>query len=108
MATTSFNALRRLAGIAFVLMLLSLCLTGTALGQAPPAVTASAPAGLTHPTGWSSIVQTAIDSNGDWIVVDFANGAAYLFPANGGAMVTLVVPGGLGGYANPVALVRPG
>ncbi len=108
MATTSFNALRRLAGIAFVLMLLSLCLTGTALGQAPPAVTASAPAGLTHPTGWSSIVQTAIDSNGDWIVVDFANGAAYLFPANGGAMVTLVVPGGLGGYANPVALVDPG
>jgi hypothetical protein len=107
MATTSFTALRRLARIAFALMLLSLCLTGIAIGQAPPAVTASAPAGLTHPTGWGTIEQTAIDSNGDWLVVDYSKGAAYLFPANGGAMITLVAPGGLGGYNNPVALFDP-
>ncbi|MGH9560573.1 MAG: hypothetical protein ACRD3S_03880, partial [Terracidiphilus sp.] len=107
MVATSFTALRRLAGSAFALILLCLCLPGAAIGQAP-AVTASAPAGLSHPTGWSTIQQTAIDSNGNWLVVDFANAALYEFPANGGAAITLVPPGGLSDtYGNPNALLDP-
>ncbi len=105
MVATSFTALRRLAGSAFALILLTLCLPGAAIGQAP-AVTASAPAGLSHPTGIGAIQQTAIDSNGNWIVVDLANGALYEFPANGGAAITLVAKGGLADdYGNPNALL---
>lgn len=107
MVATSFTALRRLAGSAFALILLCLCLPGAAIGQAP-AVTASAPAGLSHPTGWSTIQQTAIDSNGNWIVVDFAKAAMYEFPAGGGPAITLVAPGGLADtYGNPNALLDP-
>ncbi len=113
MATTSFTALRRLAGIAFTLILFSLCLTGAAIGQTP-LVTASAPVGLNHPAGWGqtaseTINQTAIDMNGDWLVAPYApNGGLFEFPANGGAMVTLVPITGLGNnYQNPLILVDP-
>jgi len=61
MATTSFIVLRRFAGFAFTLMLLSMCLTGMATGQGLPLVTASSAAGLSHPTGWGTIQETAID-----------------------------------------------
>ena len=84
MATSSSAALRWLAGSAFTL-LFGLCLSLQSLGQGTPIVTASSPAGLSHPTGWGTIQQTAIDSNGDWLVVDYANGAVYEFPAGGGA-----------------------
>ncbi len=56
-------------------MLFSLCLTGIATGQGSPLVTASSAAGLTHPTGWGTIQESAIDQAGDWFVVDYANGA---------------------------------
>lgn len=97
MATTSFTVLRRLAGAAFVLMLFSLCLLGAAIGQAPP-VTATSPAGLVHsaPTAWSTIEDTAIDANGDWLVGEYPHGGLFEFPANGGPMITLVPLGGLG------------
>ena len=70
MATTSFTALRRFTGFAFTLMLVGLCLTGSAVGQGSPLVTASSAAGLSHPTGWGTILETAIDQAGDWLVVD--------------------------------------
>jgi hypothetical protein len=112
MATTSFTASRRIAGFAFTLMLLSLCLTGAAAGQGSPLVTASSPIGLSHPTGFGSIQQTAIDANGDWVVVDVSNGAVYEFPAGGGAAITLGAPGsmysGYGEGANPGILIDPG
>ncbi len=109
MATTSFTVLRRLAGFAFALMLFSLCLTGKAIGQGSPSVTASAPAGLSHPTGWGAIQQTAIDSFGDWWVVDYANGALYEFPVGGGAAVSISGIDGLaGGYQNPGIAIDPG
>jgi hypothetical protein len=110
MATTSFTALRRVAGFAFMLTLFSLCLPGTAIGQGLPAVTASAPAGLNHPTGWNTIQQTAIDSNGDWLVEEYPDGGLFEFPANGGPMITLVPLAGLGsksGYQNPMVLLDP-
>jgi len=110
MATMSFTALRRLAGIVFTLVLFSLCLPGAAIGQGTPAVTASAPAGLNHPTGWKNIVQTAIDSNGDWLVEEYPDGGLFEFPANGGPMITLVPLTGLGstgGYQNPMVLLDP-
>ncbi len=112
MATTSFIALRRFAGFAFTLMLLSLCLTGLATGQGLPLVTASSAAGLSHPTGWGTIQESAIDQAGDWFVVDYANGALYEFPVGGGAAITLAgaSPSASlgGGYQNPVIALDPG
>ena len=112
MATTSFTTLRRIAGYAFTLMLISLCLTGLATGQGSPLVTASSAAGLSHPTGWGTIQESAIDQAGDWFVVDYANGALYEFPAGGGAAIVLgsSSPSASlgGGYQNPVITVDPG
>jgi len=68
MATTSFIAPRRIAGFAITLMLFFLCLTGAAAGQGTPLVTATSAMGLSHPTGWGTIQQTAIDANGDWLL----------------------------------------
>jgi sugar lactone lactonase YvrE len=112
MATTSFTVLRRFAGFAFTLLLFSLCLTGLATGQGSPLVTASSAAGLNHPTGWGTIQQTAIDQAGDWLVVDYANGALYEFPVGGGAAITLgsANPSASlgGGYQNPGIAIDPG
>lgn len=108
MVATSSNHLRRLAGFASALVLLSLCLTGSAAGQGAPLVTVSAAAGMSHPTGWGTLQQTAIDQAGDWLVVDLANGAVYEFPAGGGSAKTLVPVDGLGGgYENPSILIDP-
>ena len=68
----SFTTMRRFVGIAITL-LFCLCLIGKAAGQAAaPLVTATSAIGLHHDTGstWGSIRQTAIDANGDWLVVD--------------------------------------
>jgi hypothetical protein len=112
MATTSFTALRRNAGYAFTLMLLSLCLTGLATGQGSPLVTASSAAGLSHPTGWGTIQESALDQAGDWFVVDYANGALYEFPVGGGAAIVIgsASPSASlgGGYQNPVIFIDPG
>jgi len=111
MATTSFTALRRLAGIIFTLILFSLCLTGAGRGQTPPPVTASAPAGITHPSGWGAIQQTAIDSNGNWLIMDYGQAGVYEVPASGAAVVTLVPQGGMSngnGGGNPGILLDPG
>ena len=112
MATTSFTALRRFAGFVFTLMLVGLCLTGSAVGQGSPLVTASSASGLSHPTGWGTIQESAIDHAGDWFVVDYANGALYEFPAGGGAAIVLGSASPTaslgGGYQNPVIFVDPG
>lgn len=112
MATTSFTAVRRFAGFAIGLLLLTLCFSGRAVGQGTvPLVTASSAAGLSHPTGWGTIQQTAIDQAGDWLVVDYANGALYEFPAGGGAAIVLAPPTPTaslgGGYQNPVIAIDP-
>jgi len=107
--TTSFIAMRRIAGVVFSLMLISFCLTGAAAGQSVPTVSASAVAGLPHPTGWGAIEQTAIDQQGDWWVVDYANGAVYEFPVGGGAAIAISGIDGLGGnYQNPGIAIDPG
>jgi sugar lactone lactonase YvrE len=111
MATTSFTAIRRLAGFAITL-LFCLSFFGKAVGQSTaPLVTVSSVAGLSHPTGWGTIQQTAIDSFGDWFVVDYANGALYEFPAGGGAAVTIAPPSPSaslgGGYQNPGIAIDP-
>jgi hypothetical protein len=111
MATTSFTAMRRLAGFASMLTLICLGFTGAAAGQGSPLVTASSAAGLSHPTGWGQVQQTAIDSMGDWFVVDYVNGAFYKFPAGGGAAITLGAPSPSaslgGGYQNPAIAIDP-
>lgn len=111
MATTSFTSLRGIVKVAIVLMLLSFYLPGVAVGQTSPAVppvTATAPIGLNHPTGWKTIEQTAIDTNGDWLVEEFPDGGLFEFPVGGGAMQTLVPLGGLGNnYNNSLVLLDP-
>ena len=110
MATTSFTNVRRFAGIA-VTLLFCLCLSWKAAGQDPaPLVTASSATGLEHKTGstWGAIQQTAIDANGDWLVVDYAHSAVYEFPAGGGAAIVLAAPGALGGGGqNPGIAIDP-
>jgi sugar lactone lactonase YvrE len=100
MATTSFTALRRFAGVVFTLLLSSACLCVGAAGQVP-SVVPSATTGLAHPTGWGNIYQTALDSQGDWLVVDYGKGALYEFPAGGGPVITIIPPTGIGGGNNP-------
>ena len=109
MVTTSLTASRRIAGLASTLLLSSLCMSGVAAGQSSaPLVIATSAAGLTHPTGWGTIQQSAIDSQGDWVVDDYVNGAVYEFPAGGGAAITLVPVSGLGGgYENPAVVIDP-
>jgi len=82
MATTSSTAMRRLAGFASLLTLFCFCLTGPVVGQGSPRMTASSVVGLSHPAGWGTIQQTAIDSFGDWWVVDYAHGAVHEFPVD--------------------------
>ncbi|HEY1802852.1 MAG TPA: hypothetical protein VGG45_00065 [Terracidiphilus sp.] len=112
MATMSFTVVRRFAGFAFTLMLLSTCLTGLAKGQGSPLVTASAAAGLSHPTGWGTILDTALDQAGDWWVVDWPNGALYEFPVGGGPAIVIAGPTPSaslgGGYQNPGVIFDPG
>lgn len=111
MATTSFIGIRRFAGFAIAL-LFCLTLSGNAAAQGTvPLVTVSSAAGLSHPTGWGAIQQSAMDSFGDWFVVDYSNGALYEFPAGGGAAITLAPPSPSaslgGGYQNPGIAIDP-
>jgi hypothetical protein len=101
MLTKSYEMLRRLS--ACVPMLLVLCassLTG-AYAQGAPQATASTSTTLTPPAGLGTVYQTALDTYGDLLAVDYANGALYEYPAGGGAVVTLVAPGGVGSYNDP-------
>ncbi len=102
MLTKSYTSLRR--PFAFALTLLLFCVTfgkGAGAQATPPVVTGSFATSLTAPSGLGTVYQTALDSNGDLLVMDYSIGSLYEYPAGGGAVVTLVAPGGLGGYANP-------
>lgn len=102
MFTKSSTSLRWL--YAYVLTLLLFCLSfskGAEAQATAPLVTPSFPQTLTAPTGLGTVFQTALDSSGDWLVVDYANGALYEYPVNGGAVITLVAAGGLGSFNNP-------
>lgn len=101
MSSKSSMSLRRFSVIALTLLFVGGFCLGGARAQTAPVVTASFAQGLNHPSGWGLIEQTAVDSYGDWLVVDDANGALYEFPAGGGPEVTLVAAGLLGGWNNP-------
>jgi hypothetical protein len=109
MISKSSKSLHRFSGIALALLFLGSFCCGGAEAQTTPIVTATFAQGLNHPAGWGLIEQTAIDSYGDWVVVDYANGGVYEFPQGGGAAITLVAPGNLGGgYENPAVAIDPG
>lgn len=101
MFSKSSMSLRRFPVIALTLLLSGSLCPGGAEAQTTPVVTASVAQGLNHPTGWGAIEQTAVDSYGDWLIVDDSKGALYEFPAGGGAEVTLLAAGILGGGNNP-------
>lgn len=108
MFSKSSKSLHQFSGIALALLFLGSFCCGAAEAQTTPTVTASFAQGLDHPSGWGLIEQTAIDSYGDWVVVDYANGAVYEFPHGGGAAITLLAPGFLGGgYENPAVAIDP-
>jgi hypothetical protein len=100
MFTKSFNSPRTLA--TYVLTALLFCVSfckGAAAQATAPLVTASYAQTLTPPSGLGTVEQTVLDSYGDWLVLDYPNGALYEYPAGGGAMITLAPPGTLGGIA---------
>ncbi|MFZ1085618.1 MAG: Ig-like domain repeat protein [Terracidiphilus sp.] len=94
MATESIISLRGFAKIALAL-LFSVCLCQGAWAGTTSSVVATGQisAVATHPATWGQQWETAISSKGDLITEDFENGGLYLFPAGGGAVVTLVAPG---------------
>lgn len=103
MFTKSITSLHRFSGCVLTLLLLAFVSIGAG-AQTTPLVTASFATGLNHPSGWGTLLQTAMDTYGDWLVVDYPNGALYEFPAGGGPVITLLpapsLAGG-GGYSNP-------
>jgi len=101
MATASFHSLRRLLASMLTLLLVCVCVGQKAAPQGTPQVTSTFVTAMTHPAGWGQIIGTAITTEGDLLVIDSGNAALYEFPANGGAMITLVAAGGLGSNWNP-------
>jgi sugar lactone lactonase YvrE len=95
MATTSFNALRRISGIVFTLLLLGVCLCERSAGQqgASPLVTSSAAYALPVPPTYGAVWQSAVSSHGDFLIADFEDAAIYQYPAGGGAPITLFAAG---------------
>ena len=100
MFTKSFTSLRRFSGHALTMMLFGASISMGAEAQTP-AVSVSFVQPLTPPSGLGTVFQTAIDSHGDLLFVDWPNGGLYEYPAGGGAVITLLPAGSLGGYANP-------
>jgi Bacterial Ig-like domain (group 3) len=99
MVTKSMISLRGFARITIALLIFSALLSKGAAGQsASPLVTSSVSQGLAHPStpAWGQIYNTAITTEGDWLVLDGGQGALYEFPANGGAMITLLAAGTMG------------
>jgi sugar lactone lactonase YvrE len=105
MATASFHGLRRFLASILIFGLFGAGLAQMAAAQGTPQVTSSYVTALTHPSGWEQIMSSAITSEGDLLVLDSVNAALYEFPANGGAMVTLVAPGGVGASYWSLSLV---
>jgi sugar lactone lactonase YvrE len=101
MATASFHFLRRLLASMLTFLFFCVCFGQKAAPQGTPQVTSSFVSAMTHPSGWGQIIGTAITTEGDLLVIDSGNAALYEFPANGGAMITLVAAGGLGSSWNP-------
>ena len=108
MFSKSSKSLHRFSGIVLALLFIGSFCCGGAEAQTTPIVTASLAQGLSHPSGWGAIQQTAVDSYGDWLIADWANGALYEFPAGGGAEITLLPAGSFGSYANPGVVIDPG
>ncbi len=110
MATTSFTALRKFAGIGFAL-LFSFCMCVAAAGQgASPLVATSAAVGLGAPATYGAVWDSAITSRGDFVIADFEDAAVYQYPAGGGPVITVFAAGKSGpggGWANNGVAIDP-
>jgi hypothetical protein len=104
MLIKSFTSPRWLFACVLTLLLVCGSFSKGVEAQTTPLVTGSFATSLTSPTGLGGVVQTALDSYGDWLVLDYVNGGLYEYPAGGGAMITLVPTGTISsnsGYQNP-------
>lgn len=108
-------SLRGLSGIALTLLFLAgySCVGAGAQPKQVPTVIASFPSALnTSNAKWQTVSQTAVDAQGDWLVVDETNAALYEVPAGTTTAVTLVAAGGLSsgasGVYNPGIAIDPG
>lgn len=102
MFTKSYTSLRRPTAYALTLLLFCVSFGKGAKAQATtPVVTGSFATSLTAPSGLGTVYQTALDSFGDLVVVDYSNGGLYEYPVGSGTPITLIAAGGVGGYANP-------
>ena len=94
-------------------MLLGFLLVGTELceitaAQAPATVVSSSVAAFPHTGTYGSPWQTVVSTHGDFVFLDFSNGALYDFPANGGSAITIVATNGiLGGFADSGIALDP-
>jgi hypothetical protein len=102
MFTKSYPSPRWLS--AYVLTSLLFCVSfggGVEAYAATPVVTGSFASTPTPPSKLGTVYQTALDSFGDLLFVDYVNGGLYEYPVGGGAVITLLPATSLGGYANP-------
>ncbi len=101
MFTKSFNSPSRLSTHLLAALLFCVAFGKGAMAQATaPVVIASYAQELTPPSKLGTVFQTALDSYGDLLFVDYANGGLYEYPVNGGPVITLLPSGSLGN-ANP-------
>ena len=109
MLSKSSMSPRRFSGFALTFLFLAASFCAGAWAQTTPTAIASFATGLTQPQSFGNIANTATDTFGDWLVVDYTNGALYELPAGGTAFKTALVPaGGLAGNGSVSGIVTPG
>ncbi len=107
MFTRFSRSLGRVAVGALTMLLVAVSGKGAGAQGTPPATVANVTTPITT-TGVGSVLQSVVDNYGNWLFVDWANGALYEYPANGTSLLTLSGPGtlgGVGGYQNPTVVI---
>ena len=108
MSTKSITLMRSAFGKALAFLLAGAGLCAVATAQAPAAVVSTSTAAFAHTGPYGGPWQTAFSTRGDFLLLDFANGGLYEFPANGSAAITLAAPNQyFGGYDNSGIAVDP-
>ena len=107
MRTTFEHGLCRLSGRTAALLLLSAGLPLTMAAQVPAVLPTSVTA-VPHNQTYSAPWQTAVSNKGDFVLLDFATGGVYEYPANGGPEITISAPNSpIGGFNDSGIAIDP-